>query len=455
MALIHIPCASPHQGEIFVREYLLRELAYTQGFLLTNYHHPNYNGTREHDLVLINTQGVWCLEVKNWHGPIRADQTTWKHEDGLSIQSPITNVEIKAKMLASTLKNAGFRNISVVGMVVLVQPEHVAPLDINDPRSIKVFRLTKPLIKAVTGEQFLYYRPVSENKKLQPWIMRQISDLLVPLLDSSENKTILGYRLERDLGDGELYHAYEGKHLMIPGRYARIKKYHLPATSTATSTKEWKEAIDRFRQDMLALNRVANHPNIVQIYDYQRDPNSDDTYWLMHEWISGNTLRDWLEHYIEQDIPIPLEEQIRIVSSLLAALEYCHRLGILHRNLNPANIYLADDGTVKLADFDYARVSDPARTISVLDKPLIVNRYTAPELKISGRHADARSDLYSLGALWYDMALRPTDSKRISASQLSASGLPEGIVQLLARLLQPEPANRPVSAQEVRALLHR
>jgi len=451
MALNHIPCASPHQGEIFVREYLLRELAYTQGYLLTNYHHPNYNGTREHDLVLINTQGVWCLEVKNWHGLIKADQTTWRHENGISIQSPITNVEIKAKMLASTLKNAGFKNISVVGMVVLVQPENAAPLEINDPRAIKVFRLTKQLIRAVTGEQFLYYRPVSNNRKLPPWLMKQISNLLVPLGESSERKTILGYRIEHDLGDGELYHAYEGKHVMIPDRLARIKKYHLPATST----KEWEEAKDRFKQDMLALSRVAYHPNVVRIYDYQPDPNSDDTYWLMHEWISGNTLRDWLEHYIEQDIPIPLEEQIRIVSSLLAALEHCHRLGILHRNLNPANIYLADDGTIKLADFDYARVPDPARTISVLDKPLIVNRYTAPELKISGRHADARSDLYSIGALWYDMALRPTDNKRISASQLSTAGLPESIVQLLQRLLQPEPANRPASAQEVTALLHR
>jgi tRNA A-37 threonylcarbamoyl transferase component Bud32 len=450
MALTHIPCASPNQGEIFAREYLLRELAYTQGFLLTNYHHPHYNGTREHDLVLINAQGVWCLEVKNWHGKIKADQTTWKHGDDISIQSPITNVEIKAKMLASTLKNAGFRNISVVGMVVLVQPESVAPLEINDPRSIKVFRLTKQLTRAVTGEQFLYYPQVSDNKKLPLWLMRQISNLLMPLMDSSEYKTILGYRLERDLGDGELYHAYEGKHVIIPDRHARIKKYHLPATSAL----EWKEATDRFKQDMLALSRVANHPNVVRIYDYQPDPNSDDTYWLMHEWISGNTLRDWLEQYIEQDIPIPLEEQIRIISSLLAALEYCHRLGILHRNLNPANIYLADDGTVKLADFDYARVPDPGRTISVLDKPLIVNRYTAPELKISGRHADARSDLYSLGALWYDMAMRPTDSKRISASQLSAAGLPENIVQLLQRLLEPEPANRPTTAQEVRALLN-
>lgn len=449
MALIHIPCASANQGEIFVREYLLRELAYTEGMLLTNYHHPNYNGTREHDLVLINAQGVWCLEVKNWHGPIRADQTTWKHGNDISIQSPITNVEIKAKMLASTLKNAGFRNISVVGMVVLVQPENVAPLEINDPRAIKVFRLTKPLIRAVTGQQFLYYPQASENRKLSPRLMRQISDLLVPLMDDSENKTILGYRLERDLGDGELYHAYEGKHVMIPDRHARIKRYHLPATSAA----EWKEATERFKQDMLALNRVANHANIVRIYDYQPDPNSDDTYWLMHEWISGNTLRDWLEHYIEQDIPIPLTEQIRIISSLLGALEYCHRLGIVHRNLNPANIYIADDGMVKLADFDYARVPDPARTISVLDKPLIVNRYTAPELKISGRHADARSDLYSLGALWYDMALRPTDGKRISASQLSVSGLPDGIVQLLQRLLQPEPVNRPANAQEVRASL--
>src|SRR5207249_353825 len=101
-----------------------------------------------------------------------------------------------------------------------------------------------------------------------------------------------------------------------------------------------------------------------------------------------------------------LADQLHIVWAVVDALEYAHSKNILHRNLTPSSIYIADDGrTVKLGDFDYARVPTRGMTVSSKDKPMIVNRYTSPELSTDAREADARSDLYALGAIWYDMAI--------------------------------------------------
>lgn len=445
MTLKIINCAPSNDGEIAVRNYLKTMLDHTEGFLLTNYHHPVNNGTLEHDLILINQQGVWCLEVKNWHGPIKADQIYWEREDdGYRSFSPLKSVEHKVKNLVSTLENARFRDISVVGMVVLAQPENITPLNIKDAHEYKVFRLNRTLIYALTGREYLHD---TNNQMLSPALMTRIVNLLVPRIVNPRYEIVHNYRLVCDLGEGELFHVYEGWHVSIPDRYARLKKYHIPVTST----QELYEATLRFRQDMLALSKVGNHPNIVRIYDYEVDPHSNDTYWLILERVKGDTLQDWLDH---DDKPIAWDKQLHIMRSLAAALEYCYSKGIIHRNLNPSSIYISDDdGTVKLGDFDYARVPDPGRTISVIGKPLIVNRYTAPELRKSGRDADARSDLYALGALWYDMTLRPDAREGIMISRIREAPLSGDAVTLLQRLLEPEPANRPASAQEVKAIL--
>jgi len=452
MALKHIRCGSPNEGEMLVIHYLMNELQDTYGFLLSNYHHPHYSGTREHDIILINERGVWCLEVKDWHGPIKAGRIWWVRSDKYRIHNPLTALEKKVKHISTTLMYTGFGNTSVVGMVVLAQSEQDAPLEINvnDPLAFKVFRRTSRLIHAVTGWKFQAY-PDNQNKKLTAEHMKRIVDILLPQVDDSEPEAIFGYTLH-DLEEGELYRTYKGKHNFIPGQYARIKKYDMPAIN---SPQEFQRAARRFQQDMLALRQVKNHPNIVQVYDYLPDPQSHETYWLILEWVEGVTLSELLDYGFELEMPIPFDEQLRIVRSLTDALEYCHMKGIIHRNINPSSIYFAIDGTVKLGDFDYARVPDPNsnRTISKIGEPLIVNRYTAPELQKSGRDANVQSDLYAMGALWYDMALRPAANENIAIARLDGAALPAKAIELLRQLLDPQPSNRPASAQEVRTLL--
>src|ERR1700736_1159904 len=122
MVLQYIPCAqNDNKGEQITRNFLLSSLAHTDGVLLGNYHLPVNNSTRECDLVLFNQRGVWIIEVKNWRGHIIIDQVNWQRDDGLIQHSPLISVVNKTKILDSILKNAGFRHISIIGLVVLAQ----------------------------------------------------------------------------------------------------------------------------------------------------------------------------------------------------------------------------------------------------------------------------------------------------------------------------------------------
>lgn len=437
MPLTHIPCAPGAQiGEQIARDFLMKELSARFGILLTNYHHPAGNGTQEHDLLFINEQGVWAIEVKHWFGRIDADQVYWLH-NGQRHPSPITSVEIKAKAIASAVREAGFERVSVVGMIALTRGD--SSLRIDDPRAHKVFRLDQSLVKALTGREYLYR---SSSRNLSARDIQEVAAALVRRKVDPERRIVASYRLLRELEPGDGYRAYEAQHVSITTRRARVKQYRVTG---ATSAAVLREAARRFQQDMQALSQVDSHPNIVRAYDFLPDPDSDDTYWLLLEWIEGLTLRERME----EDSPVAYKEQLHILRAAASALAYCHDKGLLHRNLRPSSLYLADDDMVKLGDFDFARVPSVEKTISHTGQPLVVNKYTAPELRNDARAADARSDLYALGAIWYDLVTRRPVKEPVLLTRLEGVTLPTDAMDLLRALLMPVPANRPQSAQDV------
>lgn len=451
MSLIHIPCApSANIGEEITRIFLMKQLPASRGFLLTNYHYPSHNGTKEIDLLVINERGVWLIEVKHWTGNINADQVYWEH-NGRRYESPITSIETKAKMIASTLRDdprlyeqgvAG--KISVVGLVVLSRNDY--KLAVDDPRADKVFRLDEALVTALTGDQYLY-SPYSI--RLTTPVAQLAQDVLVRRKVDPERRVVGSYRLLRELEPGEGYRVYEAQHVTIATRRARVKQYQVTNMADMVSQRDLREAARRFQQDMQALAQVEGHPNIVRAYDFLPDPDVDDTYWLILEWIEGQTLADRLE----DKSPIALDQQLRILRALADALAFCHGAGIIHRNLTPDSVYLAADGNIKLGDFDFARVPDVGRTISKTGAPLTTNKYTSPEARVDARAADARSDLYALGAIWYDMAVRPKPKDPILLSRLGESNLPLDAVDLMRSLLAARPGDRPTSAQDIQEWL--
>lgn len=438
MPLTHTSCApGAHIGEQLARDFLMHELATSRGFLLTNYHHPDGNGTQEIDLLLINERGVWVIEVKHWFGRIDADAVYWLHA-GQRQHSPVISIEGKARTIATAMQSAGFTNVSVVGLVVLTRHQGRFGSYPPDEHYRKVFRLTRPLIDAVTGTEYRY-RP--HNATLTPTMMQQIADTLVQRTVDPERRIIGSYRLLRELEPGEGFRAYEAQHVRFPNMRSRVKRYQVTGYTTRA---ELDAAVRRFEQDMHALLQLDS-PTIVRAIDFLSDADSDDIYWMLTEWIEGQSLRDRLDN----PAPLTADEQIHILRALTTGLALCHAKGMLHRNVAPAGIYLADDGTVKLGDFDFARVPGAGKTISVTGQPLTTSKYTAPELRDSFRPADPRADLYSLGAIWYDMVLRRPAEEPVILAKIEEADLPGDVQEVMRDLLSPQPHKRPASVAEV------
>ncbi|HKQ56769.1 MAG TPA: protein kinase [Candidatus Eisenbacteria bacterium] len=154
----------------------------------------------------------------------------------------------------------------------------------------------------------------------------------------------------------------------------------------------------RFRREALVLSQIS-HPSIAVLYDFD---SHDGTDFLVMEFIPGATLDQRVSRG-----PIPESELVRLATQTAEALVAAHEQGVLHRDLKPANLIATPDGRVKVLDFGLARVLAPDAGLSVTltDARSAAGTlaYMAPEV-LGGAAADARSDVYSLGVVLYEMA---------------------------------------------------
>lgn len=148
----------------------------------------------------------------------------------------------------------------------------------------------------------------------------------------------------------------------------------------------------RFIQEARSAARLA-HPNVVNVYDQGQD---DDTAYLVMEYLPGITLRDLLNEHPR----LTTEQAMDIMEAILSGLAAAHRNGIVHRDLKPENVLLADDGRIKIGDFGLARAAS-AQTAAG-NALLGTIAYLSPELVTRGV-ADARSDIYAVGIMLYEM----------------------------------------------------
>lgn len=158
--------------------------------------------------------------------------------------------------------------------------------------------------------------------------------------------------------------------------------------------------LERFRREAIAAARLA-HPNIVAIYDTGEEESSTGTrdHYIVMEYCAGGPLDD-----LARDRgPLPAARIASIGSAIAAALDHAHQHGVIHRDVKPANILVAGDGTVKVADFGIAKAAEQSGDISTTGDVLGTVAYMAPELA-AGEGVDGRSDLYSLGVVLYELA---------------------------------------------------
>ncbi len=211
----------------------------------------------------------------------------------------------------------------------------------------------------------------------------------------------------------------------------------------------------RFQREAQAAARLT-HANVVATYDMGQD---DGRYFLVMEFVDGSSLRDLLES--RSGGPLDLKTLLRHGRAICGALEYAHAHGVLHRDLKPENIMIAKDGTAKLMDFGLALALDKPR-LTATGTMVGTPTYMAPENAL-GKTSDARSDLYSLGVMLFEMATgqppfsqednlkviyshihdEPTRPSRLNADVTS------GLEEVIMRLLSKDPARRYQSASDV------
>ena len=153
--------------------------------------------------------------------------------------------------------------------------------------------------------------------------------------------------------------------------------------------------VARFKKEALAAGGLTN-AGIVAVYDSGEDNGQS---YIVMELINGFTLRELLQKKQE----IPLKEAIDIIVEILEALDYSHSKGIIHRDIKPGNIMITNTGQVKVMDFGIARaLDDVGVTMTNTWNVVGTAQYLSPE-QATGESADARSDIYSLGCLMYEL----------------------------------------------------
>lgn len=205
---------------------------------------------------------------------------------------------------------------------------------------------------------------------------------------------ILGgkYKILRRLGRGGMAEVYLA-HQENLGRDVAIKLMHAFLASE-------QDFLHRFKREARAM-AAMNHPNIVGVYDF--DVYGESTYYLVMEYISGGTLKDKLAELAEKGERLPLETAVQIGIEVASALEYAHQRSMIHRDVKPANIMLNDTGHAILTDFGIVKlVGGQSMAYTATGALIGTPAYMSPEQAL-GKSGDARSDIYSLGTLLFQM----------------------------------------------------
>lgn len=200
------------------------------------------------------------------------------------------------------------------------------------------------------------------------------------------------YEILGELGRGAMGVVYEASDPTI-GRHVAIK-----VLSLGWEGDDVPGTRDSFMREARAAGRLS-HPHIVTIHDAAEDPETKLCYIVM-EFVAGKTL----ERLLQTEPPLIPSAALTLVQQVAEALDYAHREHVVHRDLKPANILITSDGRVKLTDFGIAKIvarDASVRTTSIMGTP----SYMSPE-QVTGGDVDARSDLFSLGIILYQMLTR-------------------------------------------------
>ncbi|MBI4768291.1 MAG: protein kinase, partial [Deltaproteobacteria bacterium] len=217
-----------------------------------------------------------------------------------------------------------------------------------------------------------------------------------------------------------------------------------------------KESMARITREAQAMGRLGAHPNIVTVFDLGKD---QDQPYIVTELMGGGDIEALMAG--TENHRLDMEQVLEIAESVCKGLEFAHGKGVIHRDLKPGNVWITEEGIVKIGDFGLALVEDRTR-LTGHGLMLGTVTYMAPEQAVGGQ-LTVQTDLYALGAMLYEMTTgRPPfigdDPVAIIGQHLNTppvspswhnKDISSGLETLILRLLEKDALNRPSSASEV------
>ncbi len=259
---------------------------------------------------------------------------------------------------------------------------------------------------------------------------------------------ILGNRYEiiEKIGNGGMATVYKSKDRVL-NRYVAVKILRDEFTTD-------EEFIKRFRIEAQSAASLT-HPNIVSIFDVGNEGN---LYYIVMELIKGKTLKEIIT---EENGPLPWKWSLNVVTQIASALETAHKNNIVHRDIKPHNIIITEDGIAKVTDFGIAKAVSNS-TITAFGTTIGSVHYFSPE-HARGGFTDAKSDLYSLGVVMYEMltgkvpfdadtpvsvALKHMQEKPVEPKELNEN-IPQVVNDIIMKAMQKDINLRYQSATEM------
>lgn len=259
---------------------------------------------------------------------------------------------------------------------------------------------------------------------------------------------ILGNRYEiiEKVGNGGMATVYKATDLVLK-RYVAVKVLRDEFTTD-------EEFIKRFETEAQSAAKLV-HPNIVSIFDVGID---DGIYYIVMELIQGKTLKEII---LEERGPLPWKWSVNVAIQIASALEMAHKNNIIHRDIKPHNIIITEDGIAKVTDFGIAKAVSNS-TITAFGKTIGSVHYFSPE-HARGGYTDAKSDLYSLGVVMYEMvtgrvpfdadtpvsvALKHMQEEPVPPIEVNTH-LPEAVNKIILKALKKDPMLRYQTSTEL------
>lgn len=259
------------------------------------------------------------------------------------------------------------------------------------------------------------------------------------------------YEVLRLLGSGGMGTVYEARDPVLERRVA--------VKVLGAELARQEELRERFLREAQAAGRLR-HPNIVQVYDVGE---SNGRLFLAMEFVAGSDLER-----VIQDVPLSIEWKLDLLRQVCEGLGHAHKHGVVHRDVKPANIRVTPTGDVKIMDFGIAHLQSATSGLTKRGLVLGTVHYISPE-QVEGHTVDARSDIFSVGAIAFELlsGKRPFDAESVTAvmarvaygsadlNQLPRTPYSPGLEAIVMNALAHRPQDRYQSLEDMRADLLR